>query len=87
MTKHKKLQAWVSQMADLCQPDQVVWCDGSESEYNAMWELLVNSGTAKKLNESLRPNSYLVRSGLKTGRSSAQRMWLMQVPPITGKIL
>jgi phosphoenolpyruvate carboxykinase (GTP) len=62
MTNHKKLQAWVNQMADLCQPDQVVWCDGSDSEYNAMWELLIKSGTAKKLNESLRPNSYLVRS-------------------------
>ena len=49
-------------MADLCEPQQVVWCDGSKSEYNAMWEQLVQTGTAKKLNEALRPNSYLVRS-------------------------
>ncbi len=62
MSNHKKLQEWVSRMTELCQPDEVVWCDGSESEYNAMWDLLVQSGTAKKLNENLRPNSYLVRS-------------------------
>ncbi|NNE37806.1 MAG: phosphoenolpyruvate carboxykinase (GTP), partial [Gammaproteobacteria bacterium] len=62
MSKHNKLQEWVSHMMELCQPDEVVWCDGSESEYNAMWDLLVKAGTAKKLNESLRPNSYLVRS-------------------------
>ena len=62
MSNHKKLTEWVSQMAELCQPDQVVWCDGSESEYNTMWELLVQGGTATKLNEELRPNSYLVRS-------------------------
>ncbi|MEX2352733.1 MAG: phosphoenolpyruvate carboxykinase (GTP), partial [Gammaproteobacteria bacterium] len=62
MTNHKKLQEWVNQMADLCQPDNVVWCDGSEREYNAMWDLLIKAGTAKKLNEKKRPNSYLVRS-------------------------
>ncbi|MGK0298188.1 MAG: phosphoenolpyruvate carboxykinase (GTP), partial [Gammaproteobacteria bacterium] len=62
MSNHKKLTEWVSQMAELCQPDQVVWCDGSENEYNAMWELLIQGGTATKLNENLRPNSYLVRS-------------------------
>jgi phosphoenolpyruvate carboxykinase (GTP) len=62
MSNHKKLQEWVSRMTELCQPDEVVWCDGSEAEYNAMWDLLVKSGTAKKLNEDLRPNSYLVRS-------------------------
>lgn len=62
MSDHKKLQDWVSRMTELCQPDEVVWCDGSESEYNSMWGLLIKSGTAKKLNESLRPNSYLVKS-------------------------
>ena len=62
MSNHKTLQDWVNQMADLCQPDQVVWCDGSEGEYNSMWDLLIKGGTAKKLNESIRPNSYLVRS-------------------------
>jgi len=62
MTNHKKLQDWVKQMTALCQPAQVVWCDGSKREYDAMWELLIKAGTAKKLNEAKRPNSYLVRS-------------------------
>ena len=62
MNKHKKLQDWVNRMTELCQPAEVVWCDGSKREYDAMWELLVKSGTAKRLNESKRPNSYLVKS-------------------------
>ncbi len=62
MANHKKLQDWVDQITDLCQPEKVYWCDGSKQEYDAMWELLINSGTAKKLNEGKRPNSYLVRS-------------------------
>jgi phosphoenolpyruvate carboxykinase (GTP) len=61
-TTHKKLQNWVDQMSRLCQPDSVVWCDGSAEEYDHMWQLLLDSGTATKLNPELRPNSYLVRS-------------------------
>jgi phosphoenolpyruvate carboxykinase (GTP) len=62
MFKNKQLNTWVEQMKTLCQPDDVVLCDGSTEEYNQMWDLLVNAGAAKKLNEKLRPNSYLVRS-------------------------
>jgi phosphoenolpyruvate carboxykinase (GTP) len=61
-TTHKKLQIWVNEMASLCQPDDIVWCNGSAEEYDHMWQLLVQSGTAKKLNPEKRPNSYLVRS-------------------------
>ncbi len=61
-TKHNKLQAWVGEMALLCQADNIVWCDGSAEEYDRMWQLLLQSGTAKKLNPDKRPNSYLVRS-------------------------
>ncbi len=61
-TNNKKLQAWVDEMAALCQPDNVVWCDGSEKEWHDMWDILVKGGTAKKLDESKRPNSYYIRS-------------------------
>jgi len=61
-TTNKKLQAWVDQMATLCQPDQVVWCDGSEEENNRMWDIMVKGGTAKRLDDSKRPNSYYIRS-------------------------
>ena len=59
---HKKLHAWIDEMAALCRPDQVVWCNGSREEYNAMWDILLESGAAIKLDETKRPNSYLVRS-------------------------
>ena len=61
-TSNKKLQAWVDEMAALCQPDEVVWCDGSTEEYDRMWDILVKAGTAKRLNEDKRPNSYYCRS-------------------------
>jgi phosphoenolpyruvate carboxykinase (GTP) len=62
MTSNSKLNHWVEAMAALCQPDRIHWCDGSEEEYDAMFQLMLASGTAERLNEELRPNSYLVRS-------------------------
>ena len=49
-------------MVALCQPDNVVWCDGSKDEWSRMWDILVKGGTAKKLDEKKRPNSYYIRS-------------------------
>ena len=62
MTTNKQLQAWVDGVAGLCTPDRVVWCDGSEREYAEMLRLMVQAGTAIRLDESRRPNSILVRS-------------------------
>ena len=62
MLKNKQLQTWVDKMKDLCEPDEVVICNGSKQEYDSMWQLLVESGAARQLNPELRPNSYLVRS-------------------------
>jgi phosphoenolpyruvate carboxykinase (GTP) len=62
MTKNEKLLAWVKKVEDLCRPDQVRWCNGSQKEYDEMAELMLASGTATKLDASKRPNSYLVRS-------------------------
>jgi phosphoenolpyruvate carboxykinase (GTP) len=59
---HKALQAWVEEVAQLCKPDRVYWCDGSDDEYQAMIRLMVLSGTAIPLDEKKRPNSILVRS-------------------------
>lgn len=62
MLKHNRLAAWLEEMKHLCQPESVVICDGSTDEYNRMWDLLLDAGVAKKLNEAKKPNSYLVRS-------------------------
>lgn len=59
---NEKLQTWVEEIAALTQPDNVVWCDGSKEEYDHMWDLLVAGGTAKRLNNKKRPNSYYIRS-------------------------
>ena len=61
-TENKKLQQWVDEMTALCQPDNVVWCDGSKNEWSKMWDVLVKGGTAKKLDDKKRPNSYYIRS-------------------------
>ena len=61
-TRHAKLLAWVEQIAALTQPDAIHWCDGSQAEYDRMFERMLASGTAQKLNAAKRPNSYLVLS-------------------------
>jgi phosphoenolpyruvate carboxykinase (GTP) len=62
MTTNKALEAWVREVAALCKPDRVVWCDGSEQEYQTMLRLMVQAGTAQWLDAAKRPNSVFVRS-------------------------
>ncbi len=62
MTKNKKLQEWVDEVAKMCQPDQIYWCDGSEEENNHLFQEMVDSGMAVKLNQKKRPGCYLFRS-------------------------
>ncbi len=62
MTNNAKLNAWVEEVRNLCQPHEVRWCDGSPAEYNEMIRIMLDSGTARKLNDSKRPNSILVLS-------------------------
>ena len=57
-----KLRAWVERMAALCQPDHIHWCDGSQEEYDALCEQMIESGTLIRLNPEKRPNSFLARS-------------------------
>ncbi len=62
LSKNVKLLAWVDKMANLCTPDQVIWCDGSKEEYDDLAQMMVNNGTYVRLNDAKRPNSYWVRS-------------------------
>jgi phosphoenolpyruvate carboxykinase (GTP) len=62
MSKNEKLNAWVQEVKELCKPDAVHWCDGSDAENADMIQQMIDAGTARKLNESKRPNSYLIWS-------------------------
>jgi phosphoenolpyruvate carboxykinase (GTP) len=62
MTSNQKLINWVNEWAELCQPEKVYWCDGSEEENNRLLGEMVASGMAVKLDEKKRPGSYYFQS-------------------------
>jgi phosphoenolpyruvate carboxykinase (GTP) len=62
MTNHEKLKAWVQEWVELCQPDNVYWCDGSDEENQRLLDQMVATGAAVKLNEDKRPGSYYFQS-------------------------
>ncbi len=62
MTKNKKLQRWVEEAAELCQPEAIHWCEGSQEENDRLCEALVQKGTFVRLDPKKRPGSYLARS-------------------------
>ena len=61
-TSNTKLNAWVTQWAEILQPRDVYWCDGSQDEYDKLCGELVKSGTFTKLDDAKRPNSFWAHS-------------------------
>ena len=57
-TSHPRLTAWVTEVAELTQPDRVVWCDGSDEEWTRLTTELVDAGTLVQLDETKKPNSF-----------------------------
>jgi len=62
MSSNKKLDQWVKDMAAMCQPDGIHWCDGSQAEYDELCSQMVAAGMATPLNPGKRPGSFLFRS-------------------------
>jgi len=62
LTQHGELLAWLRDVVELCRPDNVYTCDGSEEEYRYMCDLLVKQETFTPLNDTLRPDCFLARS-------------------------
>ena len=60
--RHGRLARWVDSAVQMCKPDRVHWCDGSDAEYQAMLRLMSLAGVAIPLDPEKRPNSVLVRS-------------------------
>jgi phosphoenolpyruvate carboxykinase (GTP) len=57
-TKHSRLLRWVRETAQLTQPDNVVWCDGSAEEWGQLTDQLIAAGTFRRLNPETKPNSF-----------------------------
>jgi phosphoenolpyruvate carboxykinase (GTP) len=62
MSQNQRLAQWVDEVAALCTPEEVVWCDGSAAEYESLCHAMVEMGTLIPLNPEKRPNSFLCRS-------------------------
>ena len=62
LTSNKKLLDWIDEMAALCRPDQVHWCEGSDEEYHELCQQMVEAGTLIPLNQATRPGCFLARS-------------------------
>ena len=60
--KNKVLDAWIKEVAELCQPDSLHLCDGSQQEYDKLMQEMVDAGMAIPLNQEKKPGCFLFRS-------------------------
>ena len=61
-TTHQRLLTWVDEVAALTTPDRIYWCDGSDAEYDALCQQLVDQGTFQRLSDAKRPHSFWAAS-------------------------
>ena len=58
-TTNTRLLAWVDEVIDMCNPDSVHWCDGSQEEYDKLAQFMTETGTARWLDERATPQQSL----------------------------
>ena len=80
-TRHKKLVAWVREIAELAQPDRVHWCDGSDAEWDLLTAQLIQSGTLRRLDPAKRPNSFWAASDPKDVARVESRTFICSKDP------
>ena len=80
-TTNASVLSWVEAQIELCQPDKIFWCDGSEAEDQLMRQRIVDSGAGLWLNQKLRPNSLLVRSDPRDVARVEQRTFICSKSP------
>jgi phosphoenolpyruvate carboxykinase (GTP) len=81
MNKNAKLQAWVDEVAKMCQPDSIYWCDGSAEENERLLKQMVESGATTPLNPKTRPGCYLFRSDASDVARVENRTYIASVDP------
>jgi phosphoenolpyruvate carboxykinase (GTP) len=57
-TRHARLLEWIREVAELTTPDRIEWCDGSPEEWTRVTDLLVETGTFRRLDPAKKPNSF-----------------------------
>src|SRR5690606_21205863 len=80
-TSHARLLAWVREVAELTQPARVRWCDGTDAEWNALTDELVEAGTLVRLNEQKKPNSFWARTDPTDVARVEDRTFICSVDP------
>jgi phosphoenolpyruvate carboxykinase (GTP) len=80
-TRHARLLEWVRDVAELTTPDRIEWCDGSPDEWTRITDLLVDSGTFRRLNPEKKPNSFWAASDPSDVARVEDRTFICSVDP------
>ena len=81
LTVNQHLLRWVEKMAELTKPQSIHWVDGSQEEYDALCQEMVDSGTFVRLNQELWPGCYYSRSDANDVARVEDRTYICSLSP------